>query len=299
MEEKAVNFQEVRKEFQAKKQELSLLKSALHSLNTEKEAAYHQLKILRDKISANTSQIQELKSQRQALAGQVKELKSERDKLNLIVKEKAQAQQAVVQEKNERGKNKEGRWLRNNSSEFQNNPHKLKMEIARLERKLEIEVMPFPKEQELNKRLKEMKVSWKKLAAAQEAAKDAQMSRAEFYESRRKAQDTHQQVQETAQKSQDVHTNINTLYDDIRKWREEEKKTTEKYLKLKDEYQQKKQEQENLSRQLDAHSAQLKEHDEMSFRSLVRKKTAEVQEKMKKGKKLSTEDILAFQAIDR
>ncbi|MBS3168984.1 hypothetical protein J4210_00740 [Candidatus Woesearchaeota archaeon] len=286
MEETSV--QDVRKEYQAKKQEMSSLKTALHSLHHEKETAFQQLKDFRIKISADSARIQELKIQRQALTGQVKELKGERDKLNQVVKEKAQAPPVVEQKKKEFG-----------DAKFPaESPHKLKMEIARLERKLETEVMPFPKEQELNKKLKELKAAFKKFAAILDASKEASAMRAEFSESRRKAQDAHQQVQETAQKSQDVHLGINAVYDEIKKWREEEKAVAEKYLRLKEEFFQTKKKTEELSKQLDTLSSQLKERDENSFQSRVLAKTAEVQEKMKKGKKLSTEDILAFQAMD-
>ncbi|MBI4152337.1 hypothetical protein HY495_01390 [Candidatus Woesearchaeota archaeon] len=286
MEETSV--QDVRKEYQAKKQEMSSLKTALHSLHTEKEAAFQQLKEFRIKISALSTRIQDLKTQRQALTGQVKELKGERDKLNQVVKEKAQAHQVVDQKKKESGVPKFPA----------ESPYKLKAEIARLERKLETEVMPFPKEQELNKKLKELKAIFKKCAAAIDASKKMNATRVEFSESRRKAQDAHQQVQEIAQKSQDVHVGINALYDEIQKWREEEKAVAEKYLRLKEEFFQTKQKQEELSKQLDTFSSQLKERDENSFQTRVLAKTAEVQEKMRKGKKLSTEDILAFQALD-
>ena len=41
----------------------------------------------------------------------------------------------------------------------------------------------------------------------------------------------------------------------------------------------------------------LNEESERNFKQRAREKTAEVQEKIKKGKKLRTEDILAFQAL--
>lgn len=289
MEETSANVQTVRKEYLGKKQDLSALRGTLQALNTEKEAAFRELKVLRDKISVHTARIQELKTQRNSLTGQVKELKGERDKLNLVVKEKAQVHHTVDQKKKSLGEGK---------TPVQDSPHKLKQEIARLERKIETEVMPFTKEQELNKKIKEMKAAYKKFAAVVDASKEATVARVEFSESRKKAQDVHQQVQELAQKSQDVHVGINGLYDEIKKWREEEKAVADKYLKLKEEFLQAKQKQEELSKQLDSYSSQLKEHDERSFKDKVREKTAEVQEKMKKGKKLSTEDILAFQAMD-
>lgn len=291
MEETSVNVQEVRKEYQAKKQEMSMLRSTLNSLNTEKEEAFRGLKAFRDKISAHTARIQELKSQRDSLTGEVKGLKEERDKLNSVVKEKAQGQRLIVQQKNEPQKSKF-------SESSKKSHYQLKKEIAYLERKLETEVMPFPKEQELNKKVKVLKVELKEALLIYEAAKEARASRVDFLESRKTAQEVHERVQEVAQKSQDVHVAINSLYDEIKKGREEEKSITEKYLKLKEEYLQMKKKQEELSKQLDAFSAQLKTHDATNFRSKIREKTAEVQEKIKKGKKLSTEDILAFQAMD-
>ncbi len=287
MEETAVDPGVMRKEYQTKKQEMSSLKTSLHSLNTEKEAAYHDLKNLREKISAHTAKIQELKNQRNSLTGQVKELKGERDKLNLVVKEKAQVHQSVGQKKKEL-----------QSSSPQESPQRLRAEIARLERKIETEVMSFPKEQELTKQIKILKAAYKKIAAAAEASKEINAVRVEFSESRKKAQDVHQQVQDLAHQSQDVHVSINTLYDEIKAWREAEKKAAERYLQLKEQYAQARQKQDDIGKQLDQFSSQLKDQGEKDFKTKVREKTAEVQEKMKKGKKLSTEDILAFQAMD-
>lgn len=286
MEEIAVDTGVVRKEYQTKKQEMSSLKSSLHSLNTEKEAAYHDLKTLREKISAHTAKIQELKGQRNSLTGQVKELKGERDKLNLVVKEKAQVTHSTDQQKQEV------------QSVPRESPQRLRAEIARLERKIETEIMPFPKEQELTKQIKVLKAAYKKIAAAVEVSKEINAVRAEFSESRKKAQDVHQQVQDLAHQSQDVHVNINSLYDEIKSWREAEKKAAERYLLLKEQYAQARQKQDDLGKQLDQFSSQLKDQGEKDFKTKVREKTAEVQEKMKKGKKLSTEDILAFQAMD-
>ncbi len=286
MEETAVDTGVMRKEYQTKKQEMSSLKSSLHSLNTEKEAAYHDLKTLREKISAHTAKIQELKGQRNSLTGQVKELKGERDKLNLVVKEKAQVTHSTDQQKKEV------------QSVPRESPQRLRAEIARLERKIETEIMPFPKEQELTKQIKVLKAAYKKIAAAVEASKEINAVRAEFSESRKKAQDVHQQVQDLAHQSQDVHVSINSLYDEIKAWREAEKKAAERYLLLKEQYAQARQKQDDLGKQLDQFSSQLKDQGEKDFKTKVREKTAEVQEKMKKGKKLSTEDILAFQAMD-
>ena len=57
-----------------------------------------------------------------------------------------------------------------------------------------------------------------------------------------------------------------------------------------------KKEVDELQARVTVLSKLFKDEEEKSFKTKVKEKTAEVREKMKKGKKLSTEDILAFQA---
>ncbi len=83
------NINELRKEFHTEKKEVSKLRSKLNGLNSEKETAFQEFKLLRDKIRGRAGRIKELKKERDELTKQVKELKEERDQFNNVIKEKS------------------------------------------------------------------------------------------------------------------------------------------------------------------------------------------------------------------
>ena len=65
---------------------------------------------------------------------------------------------------------------------------------------------------------------------------------------------------------------------------------------MKVEYETSKKGVDKLQARVTVLSRLFKDEEEKSFKTKVKEKNAEVQDKLKKGKKLSTEDILAFQA---
>ena len=180
--------------------------------------------------------------------------------------------------------------------EVQESPGRLKSQIAKLEEKIETEVIPFEKEKGLRKQIKELKAQLKKLDGLDIAWKEHNTAAANFSEKRRVAQEFHQQVQVKADVSQNKHEEISGLYDEIKALRNEQKAPLEKYKQLKTQFAEKKKALEELLPRLTELSKVFHENEEKSYQSILREKTAEVQEKIKKRQKLSTRDILAFQA---
>jgi uncharacterized coiled-coil DUF342 family protein len=276
----------LREEFNQKKKELSKLKSVLNGANSEKEDCFRQLRSIRDKVRSKTDKIKNFKKERDDLTKKVKVLKGERDKLNKVVKVQSSKKKEVDQKKRELM----------GQVEFKGDPSQIKTEIDKLEMDIQIEVMPFKKEQELNKRIKELKLQFKELSKLGDVWKEINTTSTGFSEARKKAEDAHQQVQGFAQESQEKHELINTLYEEVKKLREEENPLAEKHLQLKVKYEQAKQEFEKVIKRINELKKLLNEEDENSYKAKAKEKTAEVKDKIKKGKKLSTEDILAFQA---
>ena len=279
---------ELRKEFQQKKKEIGRSRFKLNSLNAEKENAFRELRSVSDKVKTRLSRIKQLKQERDELTKQVKSLKEERGKLNLEVKEKASQHKQMEEKKKE---------LLGDFN-VSDNPSKIKAEIAHLEEKIETEVMPFSKEQQLTKRIKELKIRYKEVAKLDEVWKEVNTVSADFAEQRRKAQESHWGVQEKANESQKKHEQIQVLFDEVKNLRETEQPLAEKHLQLKVEYEQIKKTLEDLLKRVNELAKILDEQQEMSFKEKVKERTAEVREKIKTRKKLSTEDILAFQAIN-
>ena len=87
------------------------------------------------------------------------------------------------------------------------------------------------------------------------------------------------------------------MYEEVKSFREQEKPFADKYFKFKAEYEEIRKTVEELQLRVTELAKLLNEDDERSFKTIAQEKTAEVKEKLRKGKKLSTEDILAFQAM--
>jgi chromosome segregation protein len=287
MTKDVTDLEELRKEFREKKKEVASQRLKLNSINSEKEETYRELRSIRDKTKFRTQKINSLKKERDAFTKQVKALKEKREKLNKAVREKAKSKKEGDQKKQD--------FL--DKHDFKGNPARLKTEAEQLEMKIETEVMAFSKEQELRKRIKELKAKFKAVEKQSIVWKEINSTSSDFRETKIKAEESHQKIQELAKQSQEKHEEINVLYAEMKKVREEEQPLAEKYLKLKVEYEQVKKDLEELLARVKVLSKVFNEEEEKSYKTQVREKTAEVREKMNKRQKLSTEDILAFQAI--
>ena len=153
MAEKEPTNTKSRKEFHEKKKELSKIRTSLISCNKEKEEAYQQLRTTKEKIRSRTARIKELKKERDDLTKEVKQVKESRDKENQTMKEKSTARKEVDKKKKELM----------DKLKIKEDPAKLKVEIDKLEQKIETEVMPFTKEQQIRKKIKELKTAYKKV----------------------------------------------------------------------------------------------------------------------------------------
>lgn len=287
MDQNPANVGELREEFKTKKKELSRLRSKLNQAYRDKSDIYRQMRSGNDQIKSFSGNIKKLKKERDQLTKEVKELKRKRDELNTEVKEKASVKKEA--------ENKKKKLL--DSIGFKGDPAKIKSQMDQLEEKLETELMPFPKEESLRKTIKKLRVVYRQLEQLGTAWKEVNTVAADFSQKKREAEESHQLVQKKADESQQKHEEINQLYEKIKALRKEQQPLAEKYLEAKVVYEQTKKELEELLKRVNELAKVLDEQEEESFNIMVRRKTAEVKEKMKKGKKLSTEDILAFQAL--
>lgn len=277
---------ESKEEYLQKKREVAQLRVQLTSLHAEKEKTYQELRSFGPQIRGIMGNINKLKQERDELTAQVKTLKEEREKLNEVVKEKAHEKQEVLDKKKE--------LLQ--GAERNENPGRLRAEIARLEMKIQTDVMPFNKEQQLTKHIKELKARMKQAEQQKEVWKEVSAASADFSESRQKANQIHQQIQEVAEKSQGKHEQMNTLYEQLKQFRQQEKPAKQKYMELKGQWEQLKKNFDEMVARVNELAKLFQEEDEKSFRMKARERSAEVQEKLMQGKKLRMEDILAFQA---
>ncbi|MBI2572930.1 hypothetical protein HYV86_03670 [Candidatus Woesearchaeota archaeon] len=287
MVDEQVESNTTRKEFSDVRKEQSSLRTQVSTINKDKEDVFRQLRSIRDKIADRLARVNALKQERDALTTEVKNLKQERDKLNDVVKGKA-SQRKDIDEKKQHLMGK---------VDVKEDPSRLRKQIEQIESRLETDVMPFNKEQELRKVLKDLQNKVKKLGELGEVWNEVKSFSSEFSVDRKKAQESHKLVQQKAQESQERHEQLNALYEEIKKLREEEKPLVAKYVEFKKQYDESKVKLEDVSGRAGEMSKHIEKENTSRFDQQVKVKTDEVKEKMRKGKKLTTEDILAFQAL--
>ena len=268
------NASELRTELQKKRSEVSLLRSRLEAAYNQKEERFHQLLSVRNEIRSTISSISSLKNERDQLSVKVKDLKGQRDQFHAVVKEKAVVKKNIDEQK-------KGLLEK---MDVKTNPAEIKSAIAKMEHRLETEVMPFENEEKIRKRIKELQLEQKRLGLVGDLWKNINAVAADFSEARRKAEEFHHQVQETADLSQKKHELLNPSYEKLKQLREQEKLLAAQHLQLKEQYQQDREELEkNLSRVKEL-SKTFSDSEKKSFKEQLREKQPKCRKRSRKEK---------------
>ena len=175
---------ELRKEFNELKKLVVSLKSKLNQLGSAKRKISQESKDLRNKILSNTGRIKTLKAERDGLTKKVKELKEEREKLNKEVKDKFTVKKDIDIRRRELFQ----------KLNLKQDPEQLREQIAALELKIETEPMPFSKEKQITKTIKDMKKKYWEVEKLGGVWKEISEASQEIGQTKTKAEDTHQDV---------------------------------------------------------------------------------------------------------
>ena len=283
---------ELLEELNAKRKEISELKETLNKLNEEKEEWFRKKEELFSKIKAGINQIKDFKAKRDALTNEIKELKPKRDTLNLGVSNKLKVFQSVKDEKEKLSRN----------LKLRKSPHSIKEEIDRLEFKIETEPMSFDKERDIVKRIKQLKKALGEAAEVMNADSKIHETQATVRTERKEANDIHRNIQEKAQQSQKMHEEILKISAEVDKLKAGEKEAFVKFSELKkkfteanNKFKEKLRETDPLRDQLNQISSDKKEKRRQDVETILKSKEDIVNEKIRKGGKLTTEDLLVFQ----
>ena len=106
-------------------------------------------------------------------------------------------------------------------------------------------------------------------------------------------------VQEFAQKSQEQHEAISQLLTEVKDFRKEKDKVAKEYGKHKDAWQEKKISLDVIQKQIKEIKEALGEKSQENFKAQVKERAKDAREKLKRGGKLTVEDLLAMQAMDK
>jgi uncharacterized coiled-coil DUF342 family protein len=255
-----------------------------HKLNEQKEAAYQELQELSKNIGAAIRELKERRTKRNDLTQLAQDQKVVRKELSRIIKEKIAEVKALRSKRGDKVVK---------ASDSKESPGKLRMEISKLEHKLEISAMDFTEEQKLTKILKEKKAALGKIAGDSDLDRTIRTLSKDIDKLKKESDVAHEQVTAAAKESQEHHEAILTLSKNIEDWKKRETELQEQYGKLKDELNANR---SDLPTKKQPKKQQHVQQNSAADEAVLKEKVAEVEQKVKDKKKLTTEDLLAFQA---
>jgi len=292
-----MGLRELSKQTSEVSRDLSILRSQLNEADQAKEKTFSELKGLRAEIREKVERIKELKAQRNSLTGEVKALKEERKTLNDLLKEKISKVREVNEEK-KRALKKSG---------ITADLISLKKDIEALENRIETQVMSHSKEKELMKLINEKRKLLAETGGAREVIERAHAVSKEADEARKKADEAHKEIQRKAEESQKKHEQINSLSKELSELRKKEQELLKAFDEQKarfngisDKMNEKLSRVGRISSQIkqekEAGAEKSRKKDAVSKKKVLMDKVAEVEKKLKKGEKLTTEDLLVMQS---
>ena len=264
------------------------LRQELNQINELKEAAFREKDKHGMAIVELIRKVKKLKEERNALTAKVKEAKAKRDQISTAITSEI----GTIKNLNKQAK----------PAERKLSPGALKHAIDALEMKIETEAMGFEKEKKVMKQINALKKQYEEAKNLSKAWEETDKKKQGIGALREERREVHQSVQIDAQESQARHEEMITLSKQVDELKvkeeaafktfiEHKKKFNEVNEKLKEALM----ELQPLNELIQKHqleSADLRrERKERTLRDLER----EVDEKIKRGEKLTTEDLLAFQ----
>lgn len=274
------------------RQEISLIKKELNKLNSQKESWYSKKAAFTKQITDMISSVLGAKSQRNEMTKEVKGLKKQRDDYN----------KKIIDLRNEITDLKKQYDAVCGERKIQKTPGQLKTEIESLEYKMETEAFGFEKEKKLMKELKVMKKQLHELEGVSDIWTKIKEKRTELSNLRKESNNVHKQVRVKAASSQEKHEHVLGHSEEIDKIKAQEGEAFEKFQEFKTKFteeneilKQKLIQLDELKELLKEHNVEVEEEQKAFEEKSIKVKAKEVNEKIKTGKKLTTEDLLIFQ----
>ncbi|MFH1064302.1 MAG: hypothetical protein V1729_04440 [Candidatus Woesearchaeota archaeon] len=280
-------------EIETKRKELDTLKIRLSELNSEKESWFEKKRKASKDISDLFQSLREVKGKRNTFTKQVKDSKQRRQELNTLLNQKRMEMNRLQEEKHEITKR----------FGIRIDPSKIKQEIEEIEFKIETEAMPFSVEQRMMRMINEKKKFLNQSQEASDVFDKIHQLKKELDKIRLKADETHKKVQTKAEASQQFHEELVESSKESKELKVKEDEALKKFVEAKTKYNEQNElvkvklnEINTLRAKVgDVVQEEKKKQKKADDRKLHDQKQS-VEEKIKKGLKLTTDDLLAFQA---
>ncbi|MEK6960673.1 MAG: hypothetical protein AABX47_05845 [Nanoarchaeota archaeon] len=269
--------------------------SHLRELNAQKESLFSQRNAVSQKIRALIGQIKAKKSDRNLLTDSVKAQKEDRAKLSKEIRDKIDVIKALKEKLPKQAPSPAFKGPRES-------PGRLRAQIEELNRKIETEAPSFEKEQKFMKMIKELKRQLDETEKRDEGSSEVRALSKEIDALKAKADSAHDEVQEKAKQSQALHEQILVWSKEVDELKKQEESLQSQFLTSKKEHDDLavKLGEMRVEREHKARDGQQRQEAQEQARQKKRlsQRIEEVQEKIKKGEKLTTEDLIILQGSE-
>jgi len=262
------------------KEEVNHLKQAVKSAASAKEQWFQKKEDLKQEIKKVAQEIQGLQSQQNSDSSQVKQIKKQRDLYNSEVKKLIQSIKDVKHERKKMQEKYGGKLAANN----------LLKSINELEAKVEVETN-FTKEKKFMDQIKKLKKQYNEQAELQSVLQKEKELSQKIAEMKKKADEFHQKLLDVTEQSRPVR--FFEKMKQIVKLKKEQEEAFQKFIDEKKAFLQLqsilKIKQETLDKIRPAAKPKT------APKKMPQINTEEVENKIRNGGRLTTEDLLAFQ----
>lgn len=278
----------------ALRHEVSSLRESCNKLMSEKEELYGKKAALFEEFAGIIGQIKELRAKRDGLTSDVKQSKKLRNDANEKIKSKILEIENLNKERKE--------LVRKHEVKSYNS---VVREITHIELKIETEVVSFEKEKKMMRHLNHLKDLKKKIGALESVEKKLKELYYEIKSLRKEADKAHYETRTKAEESQTLHKKIielskrleeigRTKKEVIHKYKEKKKQFVELRLRLKG----KSELVHALNEEIAKINREEKERLQKKKEEFLHKTEQELQQKILRGEKITTSDLLSFQDFD-
>jgi len=273
------------------KADVNSLRKDLNKADNDKELWHSKKETASIDIRKRIDSIKENREKRDALTEKVRELKEKRAKLNDDLRKR-------ISELEELKKESANLMKKSKITD----PARIKTAIDAIESKLETEVMSFEKEKELSKKLKMLKkllADASGLAGILDAVKKLNF---EAGNAKKESNSVHKEIQDLAKESQALHESIISESKNVDELKAKEEDAFSKFVEFKKIFSEKnrflKEKLESMGKiRIEINKFQLEEDEKRRLQEamLIKSKEQDLENKIKSGRKLTTEDFLVFQ----
>ena len=270
------------------KTEIIELKKTLNTLNVEKEEWFTKKESLKKDVANLISQIKKIKFSKDKDNKETQKLKAIREKHNNEVKKLIAKFKKLNEEKLKIMKDKKITF----------DPAQLVKRIDELDYSVETEALSFDKEKKIMTQIRQLKKQLEEASEVQGLFKELKVVSNQIKETKDKAEEAHKKLQEI-KKDQNTYEEFMKLTKQINELKKKQEDAFSKFIDSKNKF-------SGINKQLkeklkDAKDINLKETIKVENKQakVLEQKTKEVEEKLKKKKKLTTEDLLVFQGTSK